>query len=131
MDQPVILFDGVCNFCNGAVQFIIKRDKKHRYKFAPLQSGTGEQIQKQFNLPTDLSSFILYENDSIYKKSTAALMVAKHLSGLWPLLYLFIVLPTFIRDIPYNIIVKYRYKWFGKTEECMIPSPELRARFLN
>lgn len=132
MNQSIVLFDGVCNFCNSAVQFIIKRDKKKRYVFGPLQSEHGRKLLAEYNLPVDkLSTFILIEDGKAYSKSEAALRIARHLTGLWPVLYPLIFLPAFLRDVLYNIIAKNRYKWFGKMNECMMPDAELRARFLN
>jgi predicted DCC family thiol-disulfide oxidoreductase YuxK len=132
MDQPIVLFDGVCNLCNGAVQFIIRHDKKNIFMFASLQSEVGRKILEQYNFPLDeLNSFILIENNKAYTRSTGALRVAKKLNGLWPLLYGFIIIPKFIRDSIYNWVAGNRYKWFGKKDDCMIPTPELKARFLS
>jgi predicted DCC family thiol-disulfide oxidoreductase YuxK len=129
--QPVILFDGVCNLCSGAVQFIIKRDKKDVFRFASLQSSFGQSVLKKYKLPShELSSFILVENDIIYTRSTGALKVAKQLSGGWPLLYAFIIVPRFIRDAVYNYVAKNRYKWFGKKQECWLPTPALKNKFI-
>ena len=130
--QPVILFDGVCNFCNSAVNFTIKRNRKANIKFAPMQSEAGNKLLQQYHLsPHDLSSFIFIENATVYKQSTGVLKVSRHLRGLWPLCYGFIIVPKFIRDGIYNWIAKNRYKWFGVRQECMIPTPEVKARFLN
>ena len=132
MDKPIILFDGVCNLCDSAVQFIIRRDKKNTFLFASLQSEMGQRILAQYNFPVDeLNSFILVENNKAYTRSTGALKVVKKLKGLWPLLYGFMIVPKFIRNWVYNWVGRNRYKWFGKKEECMIPTPELKARFLN
>lgn len=130
--MKIILFDGVCNFCNASVNFIMDRDKKSKFKFAALQSDPGEALQKKFSLdPKDLSSFILIEQDKYYKKTTAALRVAKELGYPWNIAYVFIIVPPFIRNIAYSIIAKYRYKWFGKKDACRIPSPEEREKFLT
>lgn len=132
MGKPIILFDGVCNLCDSAVQFIIRRDKKNTFLFASLQSEMGQRILAQYNFPVDeLNSFILVENNKAYTRSTGALKVVKKLKGLWPLLYGFMIVPKFIRNWVYNWVGRNRYKWFGKKEECMIPTPELKARFLN
>ena len=132
MDQPIVLFDGVCNLCNSAVQFIIKHDKKNIFMFTSLQSDAGQKLLAQYNLPLDeLKSFILIENNKAYTRSTGALKVVKKLKGLWPMLYSFMIVPKFLRDGVYNYVGKNRYKWFGKQESCMIPTPELKARFLN
>ncbi|MEI9809057.1 MAG: thiol-disulfide oxidoreductase DCC family protein [Bacteroidota bacterium] len=131
-EYPVILFDGVCNLCNRGVQFIIRRDKKKQFRFASLQGKTGQELLQRFNLPVnDLNTFVLVEKEGIYTRSTAALRIAKRMGGGWTLLYGFIIFPRFIRDAVYNVIAKNRYKWFGKREECMIPSPDLKERFLD
>lgn len=131
-ENPVILFDGVCNFCNGAVNFTIKRNKDKTIKFAPLQSEAGRELVKQYGLPeNDMRSFLFIENEKMYNRSTAALRVCRHLKGLWPLCYGFIIVPPFIRNGVYDFIAKNRYKWFGQKEECMVPSADVRARFLS
>jgi len=132
MDQPIVLFDGVCNLCNSAVQFIIRHDKKKVFMFTSLQSDAGQKQLEQYNFPLDeLNSFILIENNKAYTRSSGALRVVKKLKGLWPLLYGFMIVPKFIRDGVYDWVGRNRYKWFGKQEACMIPTPELKARFLN
>ncbi|RYF87721.1 MAG: thiol-disulfide oxidoreductase DCC family protein [Chitinophagaceae bacterium] len=131
-DAPIILFDGVCNLCNGSVQYVIKHDKAARFKFASLQSEAGQKLLLQHKLPvTDYNSFILVENGKIYTKSTAALMVAQQLDGVVKILYVFRIIPAFIRDAVYNFVAQNRYRFFGKKNQCMIPSPSLRNRFLN
>ncbi len=130
--NPVILFDGVCNLCSIIVQFIIKHDPKHQFRFASLQSEFGQKLMKHFGLPVDqFHSFILFEDGKIYTRSSGALRVAKKLKGLWPLLYGFIIIPPFLRNAVYNFIARNRYKWFGKKEECWIPTPELKALFID
>jgi predicted DCC family thiol-disulfide oxidoreductase YuxK len=130
--RPIIYFDGICNLCNKSVQFVIKRDKKKQFLFAPLQGKNGKKFLDKYDLvPGDFNSFILAEGDKVYAKSTAALRVAKKLSGGWKLLYGLMIFPRFIRNAVYNIIAKNRYKWFGKRNECMIPTPELKERFLD
>ena len=132
MDKPIVLFDGVCNLCNSAVQFIIRHDKKNIFMFTSLQSDTGQKLLAQYDLPlNELNSFILIENNKAYTRSSGALRVIKKLKGLWPLLYGFIIVPKFIRDGVYNWVGRNRYKWFGKQDACMIPTPGLKARFLN
>lgn len=132
IQHPVILFDGVCNLCSSIVQFVIERDRNDAFRFASLQSDFGRSVLKKFNLPADsFNSFILYNAGKVYTKSGGALQVAKQLSGAWPLLYIFIILPSIIRDGVYNIIAGNRYKWFGKKEACWIPSPELKIKFLD
>lgn len=131
-DQPIILFDGVCNLCDSTVNFVLKKNTRANIRFAALQSEAGQQLLQQYQLPADqMKSFIFVENGIVYKRSTAALRVCRHLKGLWPLCYLFILVPRFIRDGIYNCVAKNRYRWFGKKESCMIPAPEVKARFLN
>jgi predicted DCC family thiol-disulfide oxidoreductase YuxK len=130
-DQLIILFDGVCNFCNSAVDFVIKRDKRSVFKFAALQSQAGQKILADNNLTDiDPNSFIFIEGNNIYFKSTAALRVCRYLDGWWPSMYGFIIVPKKIRDGVYSWVAKNRYKWFGK-DSCTIPNAEVRARFLN
>lgn len=129
---PVILFDGVCNLCNGVVQFIIKQDRKKVFWFASLQSGFGQKVLKKFCLSGDsFDSFILFDKNKMYTKSTAALMVARQLPGGWKLLLVFIIVPPLIRNAVYDFIAKNRYNWFGKRASCLIPSPALQSRFLD
>ncbi len=120
--HPVILFDGMCNLCSNVVQFVIKRDKENVFQFASLQSEYGKQLLSQNNLSvTNFNSFLLYYNNKLYYKSTAALMVSKLLGNGMQLLYFFIIIPRFIRDFFYSIIAQNRYKWFGKKAVCWIP----------
>ena len=129
--KPIILFDGICNLCDGAVQFIIKHDPDGIFLFASLQSEAGQNLLKQFQLPLEnFNSFILLQNDKAYNKSTGALKVARQIKGAWSWLYIFMIIPKFIRDVVYNWIAKNRYKWFGKKDACMLPTPDLKARFL-
>jgi predicted DCC family thiol-disulfide oxidoreductase YuxK len=130
--KKIILFDGVCNLCNSSVQFIIRHDKKNQFLFGSLQGEAGQRYLKEFNLTTDiLNSFLLIEGDKVYTHSAAALRVLKYLQNGWQLFYAFIIVPKFIRDGVYNFISKNRYKWFGKKEECWIPTPELKNKFLD
>jgi predicted DCC family thiol-disulfide oxidoreductase YuxK len=129
--HSIVLFDGVCNFCNSSVNFIMDRDKNDRFRFAALQSDAGTELQKQYGLdPNELSSFILIEEGRYFTKTTAALRVGKLLGFPWNLFYSLIVIPPFLRNISYNIIARYRYKWFGKKDACRLPTAEERARFL-
>ena len=130
--NPTILFDGLCNLCQGSVQFILKRDKAERFRFASLQSEAAKRLLQDFpEAPRDIGTILLLENGRLYSRSTAALRIAKGLSGLWPLFYGFIILPRWLRDPVYNFIARNRYRWFGKRDSCMIPTPELRDRFLG
>ncbi|HEY4875381.1 MAG TPA: thiol-disulfide oxidoreductase DCC family protein [Puia sp.] len=131
-EKKIILFDGVCNLCSSGVLFIIKRDKKNQFFFSSLQSKTGQEYLKQFNLPVNnINSFVLIESNKLFTRSTAALRILKYLGNGWQLFYVFITLPKFIRDGIYKWIAKNRYKWFGKKEECWIPTTELQSKFLD
>jgi predicted DCC family thiol-disulfide oxidoreductase YuxK len=130
--KSIIFFDGVCNLCNSSVNFIIKHDKKKHFLFASLQSDAAKEILLQHNSKKiTFDSIILIKANKIYEKSTAALKISKHLNNGLFLLYLFIIVPTFIRDYLYNTIAKNRYKWFGKKDSCMIPTKELKHRFIS
>lgn len=130
-DHAVILFDGVCNLCNGFVNFIIRRDQKDYFRFASLQSEAAEKLLSDYEVSEQLKTIILIENGKVYKRSGAALRICRHLSAGWPLCYAFIIIPAFLRDGIYNLVAKYRYRWFGKKEQCMVPTPELRSKFLD
>lgn len=130
-NKTLVLFDGVCNLCNGTVQFIINRDPKGTFKFTSLQSEAGQEVIKKFNLPVNsLHSILVVENNVCYERSDAALHIAKHLPWPWKWLPAFGILPRFIRDGVYDLIAKNRYRMFGKQDSCMLPTPELRGRFL-
>lgn len=128
--RSIVLFDGVCNFCNGAVNFIIRHDADKKFKFTPLQSEAGQELRTKFNIGEDIDSIILIENDKAYMHSTAGLRVAKGLGGIWSLGYAFIIVPPFIRDWAYKLFAKYRYRLFGRQDACMLPTPDVRERFL-
>ncbi len=131
-DKKIILFDGVCNLCNSSVVFIIKRDKKDIFRFAAIQSEEGEKLIQKHHIDTSKTdSIILVEGDTYSVKSTAALKIARNLKAGYPLLYGFMILPAFFRNWVYDIIAKNRYRWFGKKDSCMIPTPELRSKFLD
>lgn len=131
--KKIVLFDGVCNLCNSAITLIIKNDKNDIFRFAPLQSTTGKQLAAAHMIDLDtIDSILLIDpNIAYYHKSTAALKIAKHLSGGYPLLAIFLILPKALRDVVYDFIARNRYRWFGKKESCMIPTPELKALFLD
>lgn len=130
--KSIILFDGVCNLCNGFVNFVISRDSKNIFQFGSLQSEKAPELLKPFNFSTNqLSTVLLIEDGKLYSQSTAALRILKKLNGAWPVLYAFIIVPKPIRDLVYDFIAKNRYKWFGRKDECMIPTPELRAKFVD
>ncbi len=130
-NKSIILFDGICNLCNSTVQFVLKHDKKERFLFASLQSDAAQEILLHFKQDiSTLSSLKLIKNGKIYDKSTAALLIVKELNDLWSVLAIFLIIPKFLRDPLYNLIAKNRYKWFGKKEQCMVPHPSLKKRFL-
>jgi len=131
-DKQLILFDGVCNLCNSSILYVIKHDKSNRFMFAPLQSEAGTQIIKKFNVdPSKTDSILLYSEDKgLSIKSSAALYIAKHLGFPRNLMTVFFVIPAFIRNWVYGYIAKNRYKWYGKKDACMIPTPELISKFL-
>ena len=126
----IVLFDGECNFCDASVQFIIKRDPKGYFQFAALQSDVGKMLTQQYAVPDTLDSILVIDQHTVYNSSNAALHITKHLNGLWTVLYVLKVIPKTIRDVVYKFIAKNRYAWFGKKDSCMIPSPEMRNRFL-
>lgn len=133
-NKQLILFDGVCNLCNSSVLYVIKRDKNEKFLFAPLESDIGKKIIQKFNIDTkETDSILLYNplKDSLTYKSTAALLIAKQLGFPTNILTLFLIVPKVIRNWVYNYIAKNRYKWYGKKESCMIPTPELKAKFID
>ena len=133
MMQPfIILFDGVCNLCNGFVQFVIKQDTKAKFKFCSLQSETAKKILSDYHLnPDQLNSVVLIANQKIYTKSDAALKIAQLLGGVWLATSVLFIIPKFLRDSFYNLIAKNRYRWFGKSDTCMLPSHDMRSRFME
>ncbi len=131
-DKNILLFDGVCNLCNGTVNWLIDRDAEGKLYFCSLQSEKGQTILEQFGLEkTNFQSVIFLKNNVLYQKSDAALELLESLGGFWKLLYFFKIIPVFIRHYFYDLIAQNRYNWFGKTEACRIPTPELKKRFLE
>lgn len=132
MDKKVVLFDGVCNLCSSSVQFILKHDKKNQFLFGSLQGNYGQEMLQKYQLSSsEFNSFMLIEEGKLYTKSTGALRMLKYIGGFWGLAYGFIIVPKFIRDAVYNWISRNRYKWFGKKNECWLPSAELKSKFLD
>ena len=131
-DNKIILFDGVCNLCNSSVQYVIKRDKGNVYRFAALQSEIGKKLAEERGIDTSqIDSIILIEPGvAYYTKSTAALKIAQSFGGVWQLASVFEWIPEKIRDWVYDYIAKNRYKWYGRKDACMIPTPELKSKFL-
>lgn len=130
--DTIVLFDGVCNLCNGFVRFIILRDPHGKIRFASLQSDFGQRILQELGLPADaLNSVIVVEGGRYYQKSTAALKIARKLHGFWPALSAFLLVPRFMRDPLYDWLARNRYRWFGTTEACLYPRPEWKQRFFE
>ena len=130
-EKQIILFDGVCNFCNFWVNFVIKRDKKDLFRFGALQSDKAQELMGKFNFDTsNLDTFVLISGDKLFTKSTAALMICKELNGLVKIMYPLIFLPKFFRDFIYDLIAKNRYKLFGKKDSCRVPTEEEKKKFL-
>lgn len=130
--KPIVFFDGVCNLCNSSVQFIIKRDKLDTFRFASLQSEVAiALLPKELVSEDNLQSLVLLQNEKVLTRSSAALNIARKLQGLWPALFVFIIVPLFVRDTCYDIIARNRYKWFGKKDQCMVPSSEIKDKFLD
>jgi len=129
--ERVIVFDGVCNWCNAWVNFVIAHDPHGKFKFGTLQSDQGQQILKTLQLSTkDFSTFLLLEQTRVYIKSTAALRIVRHLSGFWPLFYLGLLIPRPLRDALYDYVARHRYEWMGNTDACRPPSTDERGRFV-
>lgn len=128
----IVLFDGVCNLCNGSVQFIMKRDRKKKFLFGSLQGKTGQEYLRKYHLPTDqFHSFMLIESNVLYTRSTAVLRMLKHLGRGWQVLYVFIFLPQVLRDGVYKLIATNRYRLFGKKDHCKVPTADEKERFLE
>ncbi len=131
MKPAVVLFDGVCNFCDASVRFVLDRDSKEYFQFASLQSSVGRRLLQQYQAQQDLSTIILIENGRMYLRSTAVLRIARRLDGAWPLLYGLMVVPASVRDTVYRWIAQHRYQWFGQKTVCELPQPGIQQRFLN
>lgn len=130
--HPLVLFDGVCNFCNATVNFLIRQDKAARLRFLPLQSEFGQQLLEEYNLPkTHFDSFVFIKKGKAYISSSAGLKVIRELPWYWKWVQALWVIPKPIRDALYNFIARNRYRWFGRKDQCMIPTPELRNRFIS
>ena len=133
-DTPsaVVLFDGACNMCNASVHFIIDRDPAGRFRFASLQGERGQDLLLRHGLATDdFDTMVLVQDDRVHTRSGAALRIARRLRGAWPLLAVFWIVPSPLRDAVYAWVSRNRYRWFGREEACRLPTPQLRARFLD
>ncbi|WP_456277377.1 thiol-disulfide oxidoreductase DCC family protein [Bacillus sp. AK128] len=132
MKTPIVFFDGECNLCNGAVQFLLKHDRKEKLKFASLQSNAGQKLLQKEKLDAKVfDSMIMTKDDKVFVKSDAVLAICRELGGSYKGLLLLYAVPRPIRNFFYTIIARNRYKWFGKRDQCMIPTPELKKRFLD
>ena len=130
--RSIILFDGVCNLCNGTVNFVADRDPDLHFRMASLQSETGQKLLDRYQLPKDnFETIILIEDGKAFTHSTSILRILKRLSGLWPVLSVFLLLPSPFRDWCYQWVSDNRYRWFGREESCRIPTPEMAHRFLD
>jgi len=131
-DHPIVLFDGVCNLCNRSVRFILRNDPERKFRYASLQSSWGQVVLQNAGLPTEqLNTLLLLKNGKLYRKSTAALLIAAELRGLWPALYALTILPAFLRDPLYDLVARNRYKWFGKQASCMVPDAKTKDLFIG
>jgi predicted DCC family thiol-disulfide oxidoreductase YuxK len=131
-DHPIILFDGVCNLCNGAVNFVLAQDRKDVFRFATLQSDAGRELIRKYHIPEEIpGSFVLIDHHQFFRKSSAALKVLKYFPWYWQGLQLLWIVPGFIRNFIYDIIARNRYAWFGKRDVCMVPTDDVKSRFLN
>ena len=128
--ERIVLFDGVCNYCNAMVNFTIRHDPEKKFRFTTLQSDYGQKLLTEHGIGKDVDSVILIENGQAFTHSTAGLRIARNLSGIYPLSYAFIIIPAFIRDWAYKLFAKYRFQLFGRTNACMIPTPDVKERFL-
>lgn len=132
MDGPIVLFDGVCQFCNGSVNFLIDHDPAARLRFAALQSEAGQTLLRRFGLRTnDFDTMVLVEGERVSMRSTAALRAFGYLASPWRFLAALQLIPTFLRDAGYALLARNRYRWFGHLDACRVPTPEIRARFLT
>ena len=130
--HPIILFDGLCHLCDGSVQFVIRQDRQGIFRFAPLQSRAGEVLLEKFGLlHNPIDSFVLVYKGRAFTQSSAALQVLNLLPWYWKWTQVFRIVPPFIRNAVYRLIARNRYRWFGKRQQCMIPSPEVKSRFLE
>lgn len=130
-NYSIIFFDGVCNICNGYVNFLIKRDKAFKFKFSPLQSSAGHHISKSLKIEGEPQYIIVLSKRKVYTKSNAIVRILRDLGGFWSIFLILIIVPGVIRNKIYNIIAKNRYAWFGKMDSCMIPSEKDKERFIS
>lgn len=131
LQHPIVIFDGVCNLCNASIDFIIRHDQAGIFRVTANQHETGQRILEEQGVdPKEIDTVFLYEEGQLYRRSTAALRIARKLGFPWSLMYAFIIVPAPIRDAVYKVVAANRYRWFGKKETCRLPTPEERARFV-
>jgi len=132
MAQNILLIDGECMLCQRITRFVVRHDEQKIFMFASLQSDAGKHLLRRYGMQEDYrDTFVLIQNKRHYTRSGAALRVCRELGGVWRSLYAFIVIPPLLRDFVYNIVAANRYRWFGKSDQCMLPAPELRSRFIE
>jgi predicted DCC family thiol-disulfide oxidoreductase YuxK len=132
LSQSIVLFDGDCGLCNGVVKFVLRHDGRGRFRFAPLQSPAGQSLLQRHGLPPEgVNSFLLLESGRMFSRSTAALRLARRLGGVWSMFYYLVLVPRPLRDAVYALIAKYRYRLFGRSDACTMPTPEQKRRFLE
>jgi predicted DCC family thiol-disulfide oxidoreductase YuxK len=130
--QSIVLFDGDCGLCNGVVNFVLRHDERGRFRFAPLQSPAGQRLLQSHGLPPEgVNSFLLLENGKLFSRSTASLRLARRLGGVWSLFYYLTLIPRPLRDAVYALIARYRYRVFGHSDACTMPTPELKRRLVE
>ncbi len=131
INSPILLFDGVCNLCNASVQWVLKHDRKGVFRFAALQSDAGKALLRRFGMPSaDFDTVVMVAGDRVFTRSDAALEIVRRIGGAWSLLTVFKIVPRPLRNAVYDWVARHRYRWFGRTESCMIPRPEWANRFL-
>ena len=127
----VILFDGVCNVCSGLVQFVIRRDPAARFQFGALQSDEGRRLLSAMHQQSQVETMVLVEDGHVYTRSAAALRIARGLRFPWPLAYALIAVPAVLRDLVYDFVARHRYDWFGRSDRCLVPTPDMQHRFIH
>ncbi len=130
-NQLIVLYDGVCLLCQQSVQFIIRHDKKNKFVFASLQSDAAQKLLGEIHIKNSLDTIVLLKGQLHFEKSDAVLEIVKNLSGAWPLFFAFKIVPRFLRDAVYTYVAKHRYGWFRKSDSCLVPSAEIRDKFLD
>lgn len=130
-NKVIVLYDGQCSFCNGAVQWIIARDQFGKINYAAIEGELGQQLIRHYNIPDTIDSLICIDHNKAYLYSSGAIQVTKHLDGIWKVLFAFKIIPAIIRNPIYKWFAKNRYRWFGREQSCMLPTPSIRQRFLD